>query len=99
MASMLSSWPASSMVRVAIARAMREARPSLIAFAAPLPITSRTPFPARRRLATIDIARRDAPALWVLGKRGPAGMPLARDISLAGFALRIERIELLLEPV
>ena len=51
MASMLSSRPARNMLRVAIARAIREARPSSIAFAAPLPITRRTPFPARRRLA------------------------------------------------
>ncbi len=46
--------PARNMLRVAIARAIREARPSSIAFAAPLPITSRTPLPARRRLAVID---------------------------------------------
>src|SRR6202047_3411343 len=42
MTSMLSSRPARNMLRVAIARAIREARPSSIAFAAPLPITSRT---------------------------------------------------------
>jgi hypothetical protein len=43
--SMLSSRPARNMLLVAIARAIREARPSSIAVAAPLPITSRTPFP------------------------------------------------------
>jgi hypothetical protein len=36
-----------------IARAIREARPLSIAFAEPLPMISRTPFPARRRLAAI----------------------------------------------
>jgi hypothetical protein len=51
MASMLSSRPVRNMLRDAIARAITEARPSSIAFAAPLPITSRTPFPALRRLA------------------------------------------------
>ena len=54
MASMLSSRPERNMLRAANARAIREARASSIAFAAPLPITSRTPFPARRRLAVID---------------------------------------------
>jgi hypothetical protein len=50
MASMLSSPPARNMLRVAIAWAISKATPSSIAFAAPLPITSRTPFPARRGL-------------------------------------------------
>ena len=47
---MLSSGPPRSMLRVAIARAIRDARPLSILFAEPLPITSRVPFPARRRL-------------------------------------------------
>ena len=54
MASMLSSGPDRSMLRVAIARAIRDARLSSILFAEPSPITSRVPFPARRSVATID---------------------------------------------
>ena len=33
------------------------------------------------------------------GKRDPSGVPLARYVSLTGFALRIEGVELLLEAV
>src|SRR3984893_17537769 len=34
-----------------------------------------------------------------VGKRDPSGMTLPRDVGLTGFALRIERVELLLEPI
>ena len=68
MASMLSSRLARNMLRVAIARAISKATPSSIAFAAPLPIISRTPFPARRRLAVIDRTKSSTEIRW-LGRR------------------------------
>src|SRR6202047_3059939 len=74
MASMLSSRPARNMLRVAIARAISKATPSSIAFAAPLPITSRTPFPARRRLAVIDRTKGSTESV---GFGGGAGITLA----------------------
>src|ERR1019366_2807083 len=33
------------------------------------------------------------------GERDPSGVTLARDVGLTGFALRVERVELLLEPI
>src|ERR1700730_18309548 len=81
MASMLSSPPARNMLRVAIARAIREARPPSIAFAAPLPITSRTPFPARRRLAVIDRTKGSTESVGLGGERR-TGAGSAKDSEL-----------------
>ena len=90
MASMLSSRPARNMLRVAIARAIREARPSSIAFAAPLPITSRTPFPARRRLAVIDRTK---------GSTESVGLGGASGITLDTMAVRLSPTKIWASPI
>src|ERR1700730_6638616 len=90
MASMLSSRPARNMFRVAIARAIREARPSSIAFAAPLPITSRTPFPARRRLAVIDRTK---------GSTETVGLGGASGIKLDTIAVRLSHTKIWASPI
>ena len=86
MASMLSSRPARNMLRVAIARA----RPSSIAFAAPLPITRRTPFPARRRLAVIDRTK---------GSTEPVGLGGAQGITLDTIAVRSSHTKIWASPI
>src|SRR5262249_16425577 len=48
---------------------------------------------------TLHRAAREAPIVILFGERNRSGMTLAHDIGLAGFALRVERIELLLEAV
>jgi hypothetical protein len=90
MASMLSSPPARNMLRVAIARAIREARPWSIAFAAPLPITSRTPFPARRRLAVIDRTK---------GSTESVGLGGASGITLDTIAVRWSPTKIWASPI
>ena len=61
---------------MAIARAIRQARPPSIAFAAPLPMTSRTPFPARRRLAVIDRTKGSTAGMQSVGLGGTSGITL-----------------------
>src|SRR5580704_1610899 len=90
MASMLSSRPARNMLRVAIARAIREARPSSIAFAAPLPITRCTPFPARRRLAVIDRTK---------GSTESVGLGGASGIALDTIAVRLSHTKIWASPI
>jgi hypothetical protein len=42
---------------------------------------------------------REAPVVVHVGERNPSGVTLARDIGLASLPLRVERVELLLEPI
>ena len=44
-------------------------------------------------------AAREASVVIHFGERDPAGMPLARDLSLTRFALSVERVKFLLQPV
>ena len=44
-------------------------------------------------------AAREASVVVHFGERDPSGMTLARDVGLTCFALRVERVELLLEPI
>jgi hypothetical protein len=81
---------AGEIVRVAVARAIREARPSSIAFAAPLPITSRTPFPARRRLAVIDRTK---------GSTESVGLGDAPGITLDTMAVRLSHTKIWASPI
>ena len=90
MASMLSSPPARNMLRVAIARAIREARPPSIAFAALLPITSRTPLPARRWLAAIDRTK---------GSTQSVGLGGASGIRPDTIAVRLSHIKIWASPI
>ena len=46
----------------------------------------------------LHVAAREPGVIVELGKRLPAFVLLASDVSLAGLALGVERIELLLEP-
>jgi hypothetical protein len=71
-------------------QAIREARPSSIAFAAPLPITSRTPFPARRRLAVIDRTK---------GSTESVGLGGAPGITLDTIAVRLSHTKIWASPI
>ncbi len=53
--------------------------------------------PLQRR--PLHRAAGEASVIVHFGERDPSGMTLARDIGLTGFALRVERVELLLEPI
>ena len=44
-------------------------------------------------------AAREASVVVHFGARDPSGVTLARDVGLTCFALRVERVELLLEPI
>ena len=44
-------------------------------------------------------AAREAAIVIHFGERDPSGMTLARDVGLTCFALGVERVELLLEPI
>src|ERR1019366_213994 len=44
-------------------------------------------------------AAREASVVVHVRKRDPSGVTLARDVGLTCFALRVERVELLLEPI
>src|ERR1700732_1810343 len=44
-------------------------------------------------------AAREASVVVHFGERDPSGVTLARDVGLTCFALRVERVELLLQPI
>src|SRR3984893_7436865 len=44
-------------------------------------------------------AAREASVVIHFGERGPSGVTLAGDVGLTCFALSVERVELLLEPI
>ena len=46
----------------------------------------------------VEIRARESAVVVIVRNGGPAQMPLALDVRFGGFALRLKRVELLVEP-